>query len=56
MWLQIVPSSIEGDNKVNTADGLRFTGGFSVCFKAQSDPKNPTPITANPVLKAETGF
>lgn len=52
MWLQIVPSSIQGDNKVNVTDDFRFTGGF--CFKPQSKPKNPIPTIAYYlVLKAE---
>ena len=54
MWLQIVPSSIQGDNKVNVTDDSRFTGGIFVCFKAQSEPKSPTATTAYYlVLKAE---
>ena len=56
MWLEIVPNLSQCDKKLNVADNFRFTRGFFVCFKAHSDPKNPTPTTADLVLKAERGF
>lgn len=56
MWLEMVLSFTHRDTKLDVAESFRFTGDLCVCLKAHSDPKNPTPSTADLVFKAETGF